>query len=76
MAYSSSLEALKKSNISVDQIDMIIVATTTPERKFPSSAVLLQNKLKIEKGFAFDVNAAFHLLELMSFLPSSSLRLM
>ena len=58
MAYSSSLEALKKSNISVDQIDMIVVATTTPERKFPSSAVLLQNKLKIEKGFAFDVNAA------------------
>ena len=58
MAYSSSIEALKKSNISVDQIDMIVVATTTPERKFPSSAVLLQNKLKIEKGFAFDVNAA------------------
>jgi len=58
MAYSSSIEALKKSNISVNQIDMIVVATTTPERKFPSSAVLLQNKLKIEKGFAFDVNAA------------------
>jgi len=41
-----------------DDIDMIIVATATPERKFPSTAVLLQNSLKIEKAFAFDVNAA------------------
>ena len=37
---------------------MIIVATTTPERKFPSSAVLLQNKMNIAQGFAFDINAA------------------
>ena len=58
MAYRSSIEALKKSNISIEQIDMIIVATTTPERKFPSSAVLLQNKMNIAQGFAFDINAA------------------
>ena len=37
---------------------MIIVATTTPEWIFPSSAVLLQNKLKIDDSFAFDINAA------------------
>ena len=37
---------------------MIIVATTTPERAFPSTAVLLQNKLDIKDCFAFDVNAA------------------
>ncbi len=58
MAYQASLDAIKKSNISLEDIDMIIVATTTPERVFPSSAVLLQNRLNIKECFAFDVNAA------------------
>ena len=58
MAYSASLNAIKNANIDSNVIDMIIVATTTPERKFPSTAVLLQNKLKNNKAFAFDLNAA------------------
>ena len=58
MAYESSIKAIHASGISSSNIDMIIVATTTPERKFPSSAVLLQNRLNINHGFAFDVNAA------------------
>ena len=58
MAYQASLDAIKKSNISLEDIDMIVVATTTPERVFPSSAVLLQNRLNIKECFAFDVNAA------------------
>ena len=58
MAYNASLKAMLMAGLSPDDIDMIIVATATPERKFPSTAVLLQNSLKIEKGFAFDINAA------------------
>ena len=58
MAYEASLKSIEKSNINVEDIDMIIVATTTPERAFPSTAVLLQNKLDIKDCFAFDINAA------------------
>ncbi|MED5502020.1 MAG: beta-ketoacyl-ACP synthase III [Pseudomonadota bacterium] len=58
MAYRASLIALERSGLNTQDIDMIIVATTTPERIFPSSAVLLQNKLKIDDSFAFDINAA------------------
>jgi len=58
MAYKASLKSIERSNINVDDIDMIIVATTTPERAFPSTAVLLQNKLDIKDCFAFDINAA------------------
>ncbi len=58
MAYEASLKSIKKSNINAEDIDMIIVATTTPERAFPSTAVLLQNKLDIKDCFAFDINAA------------------
>ena len=49
---------IDKKNIDPKTIDLVIVATATPERKFPSTAVLLQNKLKIQQGFAFDINAA------------------
>ena len=58
MAYKASLKAMSMAQLSPGDIDMIIVATATPERKFPSTAVLLQNSLKIEQGFAFDINAA------------------
>jgi 3-oxoacyl-[acyl-carrier-protein] synthase-3 len=58
MAYHASLKCLEKSSISINDIDMIVFATSTPERVFPSSAVLLQNKLNIKNSFAFDVNAA------------------
>jgi|TARA_X000001036_G_scaffold48068_1_gene38412 3-oxoacyl-[acyl-carrier-protein] synthase-3 len=58
MAYEASLKSIEKSKINVEDIDMIIVATTTPERAFPSTAVLLQNKLDIKDCFAFDINAA------------------
>ena len=58
MAYKASLKSIERSNINAEDIDMIIVATTTPERAFPSTAVLLQNKLDIKDCFAFDINAA------------------
>lgn len=58
LAYKASMEAIKSANIDKNSIDIIIVATTTPDKTFPSTAVILQNKLGIlEKSFAFDVQA-------------------
>ena len=58
MAYEASCKALERSNLKNNDIDLILVATTTPERKFPSTAVLLQSLLNNNKASAFDVNAA------------------
>ena len=51
LAYKASLDAISKSNINKSDIGAIFLATCTPERKFPSSAVLLQNKLNIKNAF-------------------------
>ena len=58
MAFQASSMALKNATLSANDIDMIVLATTTPERKFPSTAVLLQNMLQNNNSCAFDVNAA------------------
>ena len=58
LAYKASMDAINKSDINKDDIGAIFLATCTPERKFPSTAVLLQNKLNIKDAFSFDINAA------------------
>ncbi len=58
MAYQASINAIQKSDIKIDDIGAIFLATCTPERKFPSTAVLLQNKLNIKNAFSVDLNAA------------------
>ena len=58
MAHAACIDAFKNCAIELEDIEMIVVATTTPERKFPSTAVLLQNKLNNNSAFAFDINAA------------------
>jgi 3-oxoacyl-[acyl-carrier-protein] synthase-3 len=57
LALNASLGAINSAGIDKNEIDMIIVATTTPDRTFPSTATILQNKLDIITGFAFDVQA-------------------
>lgn len=58
LAYNASKQAIENSNINKDDIELIVFATTTPDRTFPSSATILQNKLRISnKCFAFDVQA-------------------
>jgi 3-oxoacyl-[acyl-carrier-protein] synthase-3 len=49
--------AVASSGISLDSIDGIVVATTTPDVVFPSTAAIIQEKLGIKAGFAFDLNA-------------------
>jgi 3-oxoacyl-[acyl-carrier-protein] synthase-3 len=57
LALKASREAIKSAGISLDEIDLIIVATTTPDVIFPSTACILQNKLGIGSCPAFDVQA-------------------
>ena len=57
MAVQASIDALTSANIQPEDIDLIIVATTTPDQIFPSTACIVQNKLKI-KAPAFDIQAA------------------
>ena len=58
LAFKAAQDAIKTANINKDDIELIVFATTTPDRTFPSSATILQNKLGISnKCFAFDVQA-------------------
>ncbi len=57
LAMHASRKAIEAAGMSVDEIDLIIVATTTPDQIFPSTACILQDKLGIRQGAAFDVQA-------------------
>ena len=56
LAYEASLEAIKSANIDASDIDLIILATTTPDKVFPSTACTVQSKLNISCP-AFDIQA-------------------
>lgn len=57
MAEKAALEAMQQANLKASDIGMIIIATTTPENTFPSTACLLQQRLGIAGCPAFDLNA-------------------
>lgn len=57
LAAQAARQAIETASITAQDIDLIIVATTTPDRIFPSAACLLQNKLGIAGCPAFDVQA-------------------
>jgi len=57
LALAASKQALATAQIAADQVDLIIVATTTPDMIFPSTACILQAKLGARGGPAFDVQA-------------------
>ncbi|MDR4517334.1 MAG: ketoacyl-ACP synthase III [Nitrosomonas sp.] len=57
LAYFASQEAMKAAGVTNKDIDLIIVATTTPDMIFPSTACILQDKLGIDHCPAFDVQA-------------------
>jgi 3-oxoacyl-[acyl-carrier-protein] synthase-3 len=58
LAYHASLKALSQAGISAEDLDMILVATVTPDMFFPSTACLLQHKLGARKIAAMDISAA------------------
>ncbi|MDD4912001.1 MAG: ketoacyl-ACP synthase III [Sideroxydans sp.] len=58
LAYEASLKAIEAAGISLSDIDLVIVATTSPDMAFPSTACILQHKLGITNGSpAFDMQA-------------------
>lgn len=57
LALHASLRAIEAAAIRPEQIDLIIVATTTPDQIFPSTACFLQQKLGVHGCPAFDVQA-------------------
>jgi 3-oxoacyl-[acyl-carrier-protein] synthase-3 len=57
LAFHAAKKALEHAQLSAHDIDLIIVATTTPDMVFPSTACLLQQKLGINQGAAFDIQA-------------------
>lgn len=57
LATRAATAALKDAGLEADQIDTIIVATSTPDLTFPSVATMVQNALGMTRGYAFDVQA-------------------
>ncbi|MGD9000569.1 MAG: beta-ketoacyl-ACP synthase III [Granulosicoccaceae bacterium] len=57
LSEQAARKAMQAAGVGPDDIDLIIVATTTPDRVFPSTACLLQDKLDIHGCAAFDVQA-------------------
>ena len=57
LAVIAAKSALSNAEMSTKDIDLIIVATTTPDYTFPSTATIVQKKLGIKHGAAFDIQA-------------------
>jgi 3-oxoacyl-[acyl-carrier-protein] synthase III len=57
LATMAARRALDNAGMTIDAIDMIIVATATPDETFPATATRVQAKLGLRSGFAFDVQA-------------------
>lgn len=57
LAVEAARKAMAHAGVTPDDIDLIIVATTTPDYTFPAAATLVQMKLGIHHGMAFDIQA-------------------
>lgn len=58
LAVEASKKALNQAGLSAEDIDLIIVATVTPDNFTPSTACIVQDKLGAKNAWAFDINAA------------------
>ncbi|MGI6119583.1 MAG: beta-ketoacyl-ACP synthase III [Desulfosporosinus sp.] len=58
LCYQAALNALKDTQISLEEIDLIIVATITPDYAFPATACLVAERLGAKNAAAFDLEAA------------------
>ena len=58
MARKAAKQLMRKTNVDPDTIDAVLVATTTPDYKFPSTASVVVGKLGLKNAFAMDISAA------------------
>ena len=57
LAAAAAKQALENAKVDVSEVDLIILATATPDNTFPAAAVTVQEKLGMTHGAAFDVHA-------------------
>lgn len=57
LGIAAARRAMAAAGISAADIDLVLVATSTPDSTFPATAVIIQAELGIERGFAFDLQA-------------------
>ena len=55
LAFNAAQNALKDAGLKANDIDLVIVATITPDMAFPSTACLIQHRLGIPKVACFDI---------------------
>jgi 3-oxoacyl-[acyl-carrier-protein] synthase-3 len=58
LATQAALRAMAKAGVTAQQLDLIVVATITPDMPFPSTACLVQRRLGARRAAAFDIEAA------------------
>ena len=58
LAARAALRAMRRAGVTASQLDLIIVATATPDMPFPSTACLVQRKIGAHRAAAFDLEAA------------------
>ncbi len=58
LATQAARRAMEQAGVTAEQIDLIVVATITPDMPFPSTACLVQSKLGARRAAAFDLEAA------------------
>jgi len=75
MARKAAKQLVQKTGVNPDEIDAVIVCTTTPDYHFPSTASILCDKLGLKNAFAFDLQAAccgfLYALEVVASLVAS-----
>ena len=57
LALAAARAAIQDAGIDVSDLDMVICATTTPDETFPATATIVQSKLGMTRGAAFDLQA-------------------
>lgn len=57
LGYEAALRALKHASLTPQDLDLIVVATSTPDYTFPSTATIIQERLGMNHGAAFDLQA-------------------
>jgi 3-oxoacyl-[acyl-carrier-protein] synthase III len=58
MAYEAALKAIENAGITAEDLDLILVATVTPDQPFPSVSCMIQERLGAKKAAAMDLSAA------------------